>query len=124
MLSAKLDLSRRCCRPPPPRRRICKKTHGFFNNFPIHAQLNCFNPQINMLYIWRLAYVVRSIYFNFQPNRTIFTMFSPQNSQNPSLTRDRLGAIPLNLSVLIFFTNPPPWRRRAAVGAVQNLFYG
>ena len=38
MLSAKLDLRRRRCRPPPPRRRICKK-RGFFNNFPIYAQL-------------------------------------------------------------------------------------
>ena len=38
MLTGKLDL--RCRR---------RKEHGFFNNFSTDAQLNCFNPQINML---------------------------------------------------------------------------
>ena len=117
------------------------KKHGFFNKFSIYAQLNCFNPQIDMLdscfkswwvfdavraavtaskrrfnrffncayigkflknpcffyksaavaavggsggganLILRIAYVVRSIYFNFQPNRTIFTMFSPRTDK-------------------------------------------
>ena len=31
--------------------------------------------------ILRIVYVVRSIYFNFQPNRTIFTMFSPRTAK-------------------------------------------
>ena len=43
--------------------------------------------------ILRIAYVVRSIYFNFQPNRTIFTMFSPRTAKtthlsSPPLIRD------------------------------------
>ena len=33
--------------------------------------------------ILRIVYVVRSIYFNFQPNRTIFTMFSSRTAKSP-----------------------------------------
>ena len=43
--------------------------------------------------ILRIAYVVRSLYFNFQPIRTIFTMFSPRTAKtthlsSPPLIRD------------------------------------
>ena len=36
--------------------------------------------------ILRIAYVVRSLYFNFQPIRTIFTMFSPRTAKTTHLS--------------------------------------
>ena len=33
--------------------------------------------------ILRIAYVVRSLYFNFQPNWTIFTMFTTRTAKTP-----------------------------------------
>ena len=47
--------------------------------------------------ILRIAYVVRSLYFNFQPNRTIFTMFSPRTAKTT-----HLSSPPLVLSFSLF----------------------